>query len=149
MIQLVNTKPNLLEMLKMAAKEVSPEYVCIHEKRIGKTENKITSLEERADFKDQKINELNDNIKEMDKKLDKLNDNLTQFMLQSNKGDTKLELRLKSYEAQLETQKTELKNLKESWDKEKEDNQKKFNNQVAIMGLIFAGITILINVFLK
>ncbi len=136
--------------------KMSPEYVCIHEKRLGKNENRITELEARADFKDQKITELNDNIKEMDKKLDQLNNNFTQFMVQSNKGDSELEIRLKSYETQLETNKTELKNLKDtikdlkkSLKDEKEERQRRFTNQVAIMGLIFTVITIVANLFFK
>ena len=137
----------------MTAKEVSPEYICIHEKRIGKTENRITSLEERADFKDEKISELNDNIKEMDSKLDKLNENFTQFMLQSNKGDTELELRLKSYETKLATTEQQLKNnekqlksLKDSIKEDKEESQRNFNNNILKLGVIFSIITILLNI---
>ena len=46
------------------------KYVCIHERRLNKNENRITELEAKASFKEERIHELKISMDEMDKKLD-------------------------------------------------------------------------------
>ena len=81
------------------------EYVCIHEEQIQGQSRKITELVTRANYKDKRIDELYIKIEKMENKLDVLNDNVNKLILQSNQGDTDLELRLKAIETELDLQK--------------------------------------------
>ena len=79
------------------------EYVCIHEKRIGKTENRITELEARADFKELRIDELSHKMEEMDKKLDKITESISELQIQSKADDYSIDKRVTSIESELST----------------------------------------------
>ena len=116
------------------------EYQCIHEDQIQGLSRKTAELEARADYKEKRIDELNDKINEMDKKMDKLLDGFNQFKLDSNKGDTELELRLKAIE-------TEQAVMKEQQKKYMESNQRKLTNSIAVIGVVLTIITILINIY--
>ena len=114
----------------------SPEYTCIHEEQIQGQSRKITELETRADYKDRRIDDLYMKIEKMEDKLDKLNDNVNKLLLQSNQGDTDLELRLKAIETELALQKqTTL------------DNHNRVSSLLALVGVGLTIITILINVY--
>ena len=109
---------------------------CIHEDQIQGQSRKITELETRADYKDRRIDDLYMKIEKMEDKLDKLNDNVNKLLLQSNQGDTDLELRLKAIETELALQKqTTL------------DNHNRISSLLAIIGVGLTLITILINVY--
>lgn len=119
---------------------MAAEYTCIHEDQIQGISRKTAELEARADYKEKRIDELNNKINEMDKKLDVLIQGFNDFKVDSNKGDVELELRLKTIE-------TDYKNLKESLKNKETDDQRRFNNQMVILGIIFTIITIGVNVY--
>ena len=86
--------------------------------------------------------ELKEDLKEINRKIDAINENINKLMLNSKTGDTDLEL-------ELQTIKTELKNLKqELHDKDKQNNNRQ-NRQLTIIGLVFALITIALNILFK
>ena len=117
----------------MAAKQ---EYVCIHEEQIQDQSRKITELETRADYKDKRIDDLYVKIEKMENKLDMLNDNVNKLILQSQQGDTDLELRLKAIETELALQKqTSL------------ENHNRVSQLLAVVGVGLTIITILINIY--
>jgi len=82
----------------MTAKQVNPDYICIHEKRIGKTENRITELEARADFKDEKIIQVIDDQRRMEEKIDHIAEAVNQLQLQSLRDDKDIDKRVTSLE---------------------------------------------------
>ena len=111
---------------------------CLHEEQIQNQSRKVAELETRADYKDKRIDELYLKIEKMEDKLDTLNKNVNTLILQSNKGDTELELRLKAIETELELQKqTTL------------ENHNRVSTLLAIVGVGLTIITILINVYFK
>ena len=111
---------------------------CLHEDQIQLQSRKVAELETRADYKDKRIDELYLKIEKMEDKLDTLNKNVNTLILQSNKGDTELELRLKAIETELELQKqTTL------------ENHNRVSTLLAIVGVGLTIITILINVYFK
>lgn len=114
------------------------DYTCLHEDQIQHQSQKIAELETRADYKDKRIDELYVKIDKMEEKIDTLNKNVNKLILQSNKGDTELELRLKAIETELELQKqTSI------------DNHNRVSTLLAIVGVGLTIITILINVYFK
>ena len=114
------------------------DYTCLHEDQIQNQSRKIAELETRADYKDKRIDELYVKIEKMEDKLDTLNKNVNTLILQSNKGDTELELRLKAIETELELQKqTTL------------ENHNRVSTLLAVVGVGLTIITILINVYFK
>lgn len=112
------------------------EYTCIHEDQILGQSRKITELEARADFKDKRIDELYNKMEKMENKLDTVNDNVNKLILQSTKGDTDLELRLKAIETELALQKQTA-----------TDNHNRVSSLLAVVGVGLTIITILINVY--
>ena len=109
---------------------------CLHEEQIQGQSRKITELETRADYKDKRIDDLYVKIEKMESKIDTLNENVNQLILQSNKGDTDLELRLKAIETELALQKQTT-----------TDNHNRISSLLAIIGVGLTIITILINVY--
>lgn len=117
----------------MSAKQ---EYTCIHEEQIQGQSRKITELETRANYKDKRIDDLYIKIEKMEDKLDMLNDNVNKLILQSNQGDTDLELRLKAIETELALQKqTSL------------ENHNRVSQLLAVVGVGLTIITIMINIY--
>ena len=112
------------------------EYVCIHDEQIQSQSRKITELETRANYKDKRIDELYIKIEKMENKLDMLNDNVNKLILQSNQGDTDLELRLKAIETELAMQKQV--NI---------DNHNRVSQLLAVVGVGLTIITIMINIY--
>ena len=112
------------------------DYTCIHEDQIQGQSRKIAELETRADYKDKRIDDLYNKIEKMEEKIDTINNNVNQLILQSNKGDTDLELRLKAIETELELQKQTSIN-----------NHNRVSQLLAVVGVGLTIITILINVY--
>lgn len=121
------------QVKKMEHKE---NYTCIHEEQIQGQSRKITELEARADFKDKRIDELYTKMEKMETKIDTLNDNVNKLILQSNQGDTDLELRLKAIETELALQKQTT-----------TENHNRVSQLLAMVGVGLTIITILINVY--
>ena len=109
---------------------------CLHEEQIQAQSRKITELETRANYKDKRIDDLYLQMEKMENKLDMLNDNVNKLILQSNQGDTDLELRLKAIETELALQKQTT-----------TDNHNRISSLLAIIGVGLTIITILINVY--
>ena len=112
------------------------EYVCIHDEQIQAQSRKITELETRANYKDKRIDDLYIKIEKMENKLDMLNDNVNKLILQSNQGDTDLELRLKAIETELAMQK-----------QVSIDNHNRVSQLLAVVGVGLTIITIMINIY--
>ena len=112
------------------------DYTCIHEDQIQGQSRKIAELETRADYKDKRIDDLYNKIEKMEEKIDTINNNVNQLILQSNKGDTDLELRLKAIETELQLQKQTSIN-----------NHNRVSQLLAVVGVGLTIITILINVY--
>lgn len=112
------------------------ESVCIYEEQIQGQSRKITELETRANYKDKRIDELYLKIEKMENKLDMLNDNVNKLILQSNQGDTDLELRLKAIETELTMQK-----------QVSIDNHNRVSQLLAVVGVGLTIITIMINIY--
>ena len=114
----------------------NPDYTCIHEEQIQSQSRKITELETRADYKDKRIDDLYTKIEKMENKIDILNENVNRLILQSQQGDTDLELRLKAIETELALQKqTSL------------ENHNRVSQLLAVVGVGLTIITILINIY--
>lgn len=116
------------------------EYICIKDDQLQAHSRKIERLEARSESREETINEIKKEIDKMDKKLDAILQGFNDFKMQSTHDDTQLELRLKTIETKLEANE---KAIQEARDKEKE-NRGKITTQVAIIGLIFSAIMILI-----
>ena len=113
-----------------------PDYKCIHEELLQEHNKKIEALDVKSQYKESRIDELYAKMEKMETKLDKLNENVNELLLQSNKGDTDLELRLKAIETELALQKqTQL------------DNHNRVSSLLAVVGVGLTIITILINVY--
>ena len=117
-------------MMKMTVNE------CYREDQLQGQSRKITELEARADFKDKRIDELYLKMEKIELKMDKLNENVNALLLQSQQGDTDLELRLKAIETELALQKQT--NI---------DNHNRVSSLLAVVGVGLTIITILINVY--
>lgn len=113
---------------------------CLHEEMLQGQSRKIAELEAKAIYKEKRIDELKDKIESIDDKLDILVQGFNDFKVDSNKGDVELELRLKTNE-------TEIANLKEELAKKEADEQKRFNNQLAVFAIICTIITIIVNIY--
>ena len=114
------------------------DYTCIHEEQIQTQGRKLAELETRADYKDKRIDDLYLKIEKMEEKLDDIGKNVNQLIIQSNKGDSDLELRLKAIETELELQKrTSL------------ENHNRVSQLLAVVGVGLTIITILINVYFR
>lgn len=128
--------------MQLVMKLNNNDHHCIHEEQIQGISRKTAELEARADYKEKRIDELNTKMNEMDKKLDILVQGFNDFKVDSNKGDVELELRLKTIE-------TDHQNLKDSIKDKEADEQKRFQNQMLILGAIFTIITIIVNVYFQ
>ena len=118
------------------------KYECMHEELLQDHNLKIGQLESRADFKDQRIGALEKKMDKMDQKLDNISQTLNDIKIQSNKDDTQLELRLKTIE-------TELALMKEQQKKDREENQKRLTNYIAIITVALTVLSIGLNYIFK
>ena len=105
-----------------------------HEEVIQDHSRKIAKLESRADYKEKMIDSIDLKFEKMDKKIDELLDGFNDFKIQSNKDDTKLELRLKAIETKQETQEDLIK-----------ENRDKANQHLAILGVVLSALMLILN----
>ena len=116
--------------------DVSTKPCIEHEEQIQNNTRDIAELQTEIKFKEKRIDDIYLKIEKMEDKLDKLNDNVNKIILQSTKGDTDLELRLKAIETELQIQKqTTI------------DNHTRLSSLLAIVGVGLTIMTILINVY--
>ena len=116
------------------------ECDCVHEEQIQTQSRKIERLEVRSQFKEEQIGELNKKMDKLNDKFDEVIEGFNELKMKSQSDDVKLELRLKTIES-------EHKALKEAYEKDKKESQKKFTNNIAVLGVICAVITIGVNVY--
>lgn len=126
--------------MKWLVKPMTSEHECIHEEQIQGQSRKIERLETRSEFKEQRIEELNQKMDKLNDKFDEVIQGFNDLKVQSKSDDAELELRLKTIE-------TNHKALKELYEKDKEESQRQFTNRIAIYGILFAAITIMVNVY--
>ena len=107
-----------------------------HEEQIQNNTRQIAEVQTELKFKEKRIDDLYLKMEKVENKIDIMNDNINQLILQSNKDDTQLELRLKAIETELALQKqTQL------------DNHNRVSSLLAVVGVGLTIITILINVY--
>lgn len=86
--------------------------------------------------------EIKDELKNINTKIDSINDNVNQLILQSTKDDDSLELELTTLKTHLETLETKLEN-------KDAESDKRINRILVIVGLVFSGVTIGLNILFK
>ena len=107
-----------------------------HEEQIQTNKRQIAEVKTELKFKEQRIDDLYLKMEKLEAKIDLMNENINQLILQSNKDDTQLELRLKAIETELAVQKQVT-----------ADNHNRVSSLLAIVGVGLTIITILINVY--
>ena len=107
-----------------------------HEEQIQNNTRQIAEVQTELKFKEKRIDDLYLKMEKLEAKIDLMNENINQLILQSNKDDTQLELRLKSIETELAVQKQVAM-----------DNHNRVSSLLAIVGVGLTIITILINVY--
>ena len=107
-----------------------------HEEQIQTNKREIAEVKTELKFKEQRIDDLYLKMEKLEAKIDLMNENINQLILQSNKDDTQLELRLKAIETELAIQKQT--NI---------DNHNRVSSLLAVVGVGLTIITILINVY--
>ena len=107
-----------------------------HEEQIQTNKRQIAEVKTELKFKEQRIDDLYLKMEKLEAKIDLMNENINQLILQSNKDDTQLELRLKAIETELAVQKQVAM-----------DNHNRVSSLLAIVGVGLTIITILINVY--
>ena len=107
-----------------------------HEEQIQNNTRRIAEVQTELKFKEKRIDDLYLKMEKVENKIDIMNENINQLILQSNKDDTQLELRLKAIETELAVQK-----------KVAMDNHNRVSSLLAIVGVGLTIITILINVY--
>ena len=86
--------------------------------------------------------EIKDELKNINTKIDSINDNVNQLILQSTKDDDSLELELTTLKTHIETLETKLEN-------KDAESDKRINRILVIVGLVFSGVTIALNVLFR
>ena len=107
-----------------------------HEEQIQNNTRQIAEVQTELRFKEKRIDDLYLKMEKVENKIDIMNENINQLILQSNKDDTQLELRLKAIETELAVQKQVTM-----------DNHNRVSSLLAIVGVGLTIITILINVY--
>lgn len=113
--------------------------ICLHEEQLQGQSRAIERIDAELSYKKEKLDDLKEDNRRMEEKLDDIKDCLNKMQLQSNKNDSELEVRLKAME-------TKVDDLDKKVDANKDDIDKRTNQSYVKIGLIFTGITILINV---
>ena len=107
-----------------------------HEQLIQENTREIAELQTEIRFKEKRIDDVYLKVEKMEEKIDRLNENVNTLILNSNKGDTDLELRLKAIETELAVQKEIT-----------AQNHNRVSSLLALVGVGLTIITILINVY--
>ena len=118
------------------------EHKCIHDELIQQHSLQIKELSTKSVYKEKSIMEIKTELKEINGKIDAINENVNRLILQSTKDDDKLELELTAL-------KTQLKNLKKELDNKDEESNKRINRILVIVGLVFSGVTVALNVLFR
>ena len=115
---------------------------CFQSELIQQHSLQIKELSTKSVYKEKSIMEIKTELKEINGKIDSINNNVNKLILQSTKDDDKLELELTAL-------KTQLKNLKKELDDKDEESNKRINRILVIVGLVFSGVTIGLNILFQ
>lgn len=107
-----------------------------HEEQIQKNTREIAEVQTELKFKEKRIDDLYLKMEKVEQKIDIMNESINQLILQSNKDDSQLELRLKAIETELAVQKEIT-----------TQNNNRLSTLLAVVGVGLTIVTILINVF--
>jgi uncharacterized coiled-coil protein SlyX len=99
-------------------------------------------LETKSEYKEKSIMEIKDQLREMNVKIDALSENVSKLITKSEKGDTKLENRVKSLEDKIDI-------YEKFFASTKEEQDKRTRNIIAISAVIASIIGILISILIK
>lgn len=109
-------------------------HECCELERLTQHSEDIMALKAKADFKEKRIDEVSEAMGKMDEKLDLIVKDMNQLMMQSNKNDAQLELRLKAIETELALQKQIT-----------DSNRNRTNLLISIVSIVFIGLTFYFN----
>jgi len=109
-------------------------HECIHEEQIQGQSRAIERMGAELNYKKERLDELKDDNKRMEKKIDEIKDCVDKLVVKSQTDDSKLDKRLTAIE-------TEQKVIKEMQEKNRSDT----NLKIALVGLIIAILTLLLN----
>lgn len=115
-----------------------------HEEQIQELARKTAELEAHASFKEQRIMELIDDNKRIEGKIDNLTDTVNKVMLNSIRDDNDLNQRVLTLETKSDTQDKLLKEYEEKARKQREDDRAKFNQNIAVIGVVMTAISLII-----
>ena len=115
-----------------------------HEEQIQELARKTAELEAHASFKEQRINELIKDNKRIESKIDKLTESVNKSILASVQGDSDLQQRVLALETKSDTQEKLLKEYEEKARKQREDDRAKFNQNIAVIGVVMTAISLII-----
>ena len=121
---------------------MSSNYECIHEEQIIGQSRAIERLKTRSEYKEKMIDELNVKMENMDNKIDKVDKKLDKILIQSKSDDNELDRRLTRIETRLATQEKLTKEYQE-------ENNKRINVRLVIVGLFLTALTIIIPLIFK
>ena len=115
-----------------------------HEEQIQELTRKTAELEAHASFKEQRIMELIDDNKRIEGKIDNLTDTVNKVMLNSIRDDNDLNQRVLTLETKSDTQEKLLNEYEEKARKQRDEDRAKNNQNIAIIGLVMTGVSLII-----
>ena len=115
-----------------------------HEEQIQELARKTAELEAHASFKEQRITELIKDNKRIESKIDKLTESVNKSILASVQGDSDLQQRVLALETKSDTQAKLIKEYEEKARKQREDDRAKFNQNIAVIGVVMTAISLII-----
>ena len=117
---------------------------CLHEEQIQELARKTAELEAHANFKEQRISELIEDNKRIEGKIDNLTDTVNKVMLNSIRDDNDLNQRVLTLETKSDTQEKLLNEYEEKARKQRDEDRAKNNQNIAIIGLVMTGVSLII-----
>ncbi len=115
-----------------------------HEEQIQELARKTAELEAHANFKEQRISELIEDNKRIEGKIDNLTDTVNKVMLNSIRDDNDLNQRVLTLETKSDTQEKLLNEYEEKARKQRDEDRAKNNQNIAIIGLVMTGVSLII-----
>ena len=115
-----------------------------HEEQIQELARKTAELEAHANFKEQRISELIEDNKRIEGKIDNLTDTVNKVLLNSIRDDNDLNQRVLTLETKSDTQEKLLKEYEEKARKQRDEDRAKNNQNIAIIGLVMTGVSLII-----
>ena len=115
-----------------------------HEEQIQELARKTAELEAHANFKEQRIMEIIDDTKRIEGKIDSLTESVNKSILASVQGDSDLKERVLTLETKSDTQEKLLKEYEEKARKQRDEDRAKNNQNIAIIGLVMTGVSLII-----